>query len=241
MFMICASTVDAQKRFVNKNFELKKDNSDFKNPRLSFFIEGKEKIIITSREYEFFKKLDIENRTGKKLTDKQKENVSNGTKNAMRKLDVVKTWGTGSRNTRHYYNKETGEAHKWFPGDPDIDLNIYAWGRKPMSEEQKIRLHESQRNVIMLYNKKLLICTTANKNSIRFDNLPENWKAKRAQVSNDMKAKIIPLFKEVYKNLALKEIFADYIWIAKNNRRKNISFGALIASEDILFKHILVK
>lgn len=236
MFMICSSTLEAEKRFIENNFEIKKDESGFKNPRLTFFIENKDKIRISAKEYEYFKELDRKARTGRKYTDEQKLNVSIGTKIAMRSKNAIASRGTGSRNSKHYYNKETGEAHKWFPGDPDIDLSIYAWGRKKMSDEQKMKISKNYKNIRKcIYNRDIQTKYVIDKKFL--NNIPDGWIIglnNNIEKFRKLKEFIYPLFNKTHFKLINENVFLDEI-IYKGNV---ISLGALEVSKNFLKENI---
>lgn len=245
MFLICNSTLEAEKRFLEKNLEIKKDNSGFKNARLSYFLESEDKIRISSREYEYFKKLGVEARTGTKRTSEQIKNISEGTKQGMRRPDVVERWGVGAKNSKHYYNKITGEGFKWFEGDPDIDTTIFAWGRKPMSKEQKEKLKTVQKTRKTLFNKELDAMTSVFTDIIRYDKIPDTWKGEKITNSgksfSNMNKKIKPIFKKIYYDLANEGIFVDYIFKKISKNRKVISFGVLVLTNEILKEYVFDK
>jgi len=71
--------------------------------------------------------------TGHYVSDATRKLISDSTKSAMQSKDIIWRCASGSRGSRHYYNKKTLEQHKWFPGQPEIDLQIYSYGRPPMS------------------------------------------------------------------------------------------------------------
>lgn len=111
--------------------------------RIKPILEG-EKINISSREYEYCREYWTNLIKGTKRTKEQCENISNKTKIAMANPETRKKCGEKNKGSKHYYNILTGEAHKWHPGDPEIDLTIFKWGRAPLSEEHRKKLSETQ-------------------------------------------------------------------------------------------------
>lgn len=95
---------------------------------------------ITSRQYEFAKEEYIKGKQTKVYTKEERKNVSVGTINGMKSIDVIKCCSKASKNTKWYYNKITKKQHKWHIGDPDIDLNIFSWGRPKLSNEEKEKI-----------------------------------------------------------------------------------------------------
>ena len=60
----------------------------------------------------------------------------------MRTRENINKSISGSKDCKFYYDKITKKVFKWFKGDEDIDLNIYAWGRYHISDETKNKLSE---------------------------------------------------------------------------------------------------
>lgn len=95
---------------------------------------------ITSRQYEFAKEEYIKGKQTKTYTAEERNNVSVGTVNGMKSVNALKGCSKGSKNTKWYFNKTTKKQYKWRIGDPDIDLNIFSWGRPNLSEEEKEKI-----------------------------------------------------------------------------------------------------
>lgn len=108
---------------------------------------------VSSRDYENAKLLYVKSRVGKVYSDKERENVSNGTSNAMRSRLMIDKCISGSRGCRYYYDKESGDTFKWFEGDGNIDLGRYSWGRK----YDTTMMHEKRESLKVLKKRYLII------------------------------------------------------------------------------------
>lgn len=114
------------------------------NKRVNSFISSAGKTItISNRDYELARNLYIKAKLGKKYTEEQKKNVSVGTRKAMRNKETIERTRKGSLGSHYYYDKITNQVFKWFPNDPPIDLNKYAWGRGHMSQEQRQKISDA--------------------------------------------------------------------------------------------------
>ena len=131
IWMMCITTLNA----INEEIKKEKDKLNRILPRTF------EKFKVSQRDYERYKQLYIDSKKGKRYSFQERKNVSDGTKKAMRDPERVLKRRKGVLGTKYYYDIKTKKSYKWFPGDPDIDLSKYAWGRGyKMSEEIKIKL-----------------------------------------------------------------------------------------------------
>lgn len=138
-WIMTISTLGALENFQNNNL-MRKDGTIQR--RVQAFKNG-EKITITSREYDFCRKHFQTLAKGIKRNEEQRKRISEATKLAMRRPDRIKKC-KANKGSRWYRNIQTGEVYKWFPGDPDIDLSKYQWGRGPLTKEQKAKLSKTQ-------------------------------------------------------------------------------------------------
>jgi hypothetical protein len=139
-WMMTITTIGAMENIRKDNLYIKDCE---KIRRIRPFLEG-ESFNISAREYEWcrehWRKLTI----GIKRTDVQRERISNRTKQGMQKPEVINKCRY-NKDSKYYYEINTGIVHKWFPGDNDIDLTKYKWGRGPLSIEQKNKLSKTQK------------------------------------------------------------------------------------------------
>lgn len=139
-WMMMISTLGALENIRKENY-FRVDGEKLR--RIKPILDG-EKINISSREYEYCREYWRQLIRGVKRNEQQVQNISNGTKLGMQDSNIRKKCGERNKGSKHYYNIITGEHHKWFPGDPDIDLTICKWGRGPLSKEQKEKLSKTQ-------------------------------------------------------------------------------------------------
>lgn len=138
-WMMTIMTIGALENFKQNNL-YRKDG--YEQRRIKSFLNN-EIINISSREYEWckehWKKLAI----GIKRNEEQCKRISNATKKAMK--DSKKIQKCRANLGSHYYHEIlTGKVHKWFPGDPELDLTKYKWGRGQISKEQKEKISRTQ-------------------------------------------------------------------------------------------------
>ena len=237
LWMICVTTLDAKKSVISGNITYKQTNVP-KNMRIKHFLNEFEKHInITSKDYEYCKMLYYNSATGKTRTVEQRKRISAATKKAMQNADIVKLRRKGVLGTKYYYDLVTYKSYKWFPGDPDIDLTKYAWGRgKKVSEQakQKIKQNSTLYKKEFYYNENLKCSTCFCISQIR--QLPNTWKKGRKYGGyNKMKTVIQPLLMNVHFKLACNNIFIDDIFFHINLlQKKEISLGLLTVNEDYL-------
>lgn len=145
---------------------------------------------ISSNEYAYARQLYIKSMIGHEVNKHTKEKISNNTKNSMHNNDIISKCRKGSLGSKHYYDKETKQRYKWFPGDPDIDLSKYSYGRPKMSNEQKQRLREyNMSNKKTYHNDELQINYVCYLDDIK--HMPNGWLLGRKNYGNDNKFKKI--------------------------------------------------
>lgn len=163
---------------------------------------------ITTHEYNFSKTEYIKHMIGHDVTDQTKKLISENTKNGMLSEEVIKKCSSGSKGTRHYYNKKTLKCYKWFPGDPEIDLNVYNYGRPPMSKKQKKKISNIKTlNKTKYHNDKLQLTIDIYHNCIC--KVPNNWFPKKKEYKNNVIFR--NLIHDVKVNLLKYNIFFNNI------------------------------
>lgn len=211
---------------------------DKRKNRAFHFIEEKGKNIrISSREYRYARSKYRDTKLGKVYTSDERKNVSNGTKKAMQDKDVINKCISGSKGCHYYRNKIDGTVHKWFPGDEDIDLTIYEWGRGPMSEKQKEKIGELSK-----LSKKYYIIPNVNSKYTAYEDfvkkVPEDWEEKWTNESNSKLRKIIiSAVREFNINTSFK--YDGKIIFRIPNRSKNfkiITPSLYVVCNDIISK-----
>ena len=139
-WMMTIMTVGALEN-IRKDNLYRKDGEKLR--RIRPFLEG-ESFKISAREYawcrEHWRKLS----KGIKRTQEQCKKISEATKKAMKDSQKIQKCRY-NKGSKYYYEINTGIVHKWFPGDNDIDLTKYKWGRGPLSIEQKNKLSKTQK------------------------------------------------------------------------------------------------
>ena len=162
--------------------------------------------LVSSTDYAYCRDLYIRQMLGHDVSKKTRKIISENTKQSMQSIDVVKKCSSGSKNSKHYYNRKTLQAHKWFVGDPDIDLNVYAWGRPPMSLEQRKKISNSQRTIKNKYyfNSDFLISYKVYLDDLRDGFFDSGWKIGRKDYHKNTK------FKAILKNVFYKLIKNDF-------------------------------
>lgn len=102
---------------------------------------------ISAKEYEQLRILYIKSKCGTKLTFKQKQLISESTKNNMLSSEI-RSKCSKNKGSKWYYNKETLKTYKWKQGDAIPDMDSYCCGRPSLTSEQKQKLSRTQRNKI---------------------------------------------------------------------------------------------
>ena len=241
LWIMCITTLDAKNRFDTNDTTCKLDTNLPINIRLNHFLSEQEKHInITSKDYEYCRMLYYSAAHNKKRTTEQRKNISEATKKAMQRPDRIEKRRKGVLGSKHYYNILTGEAFKWFPGDPDIDLSIYKWGRKSVSTKSITKFKENQEKYkkIFYFNENLKSSTCFVENEIKY--IPETWvKGRKYGGYDKMKNYIIPLCRNVHYNLVLQNKNIDDIFYHINSLgKKEISLGLLLIIEQEITKAI---
>ena len=106
-----------------------KYKSCHRGKRISDLNEFDKEITISARQYEYAKEQYILGKNTKIYSKTERKNVSIGTIKGMKTKNAILACSKGSKGTKWYRNKETGQTFKWFPGDKMIDLSVYEWGR----------------------------------------------------------------------------------------------------------------
>lgn len=169
--------------------------------------------LVSSTDYAYCRDLYIRQMIGHDVSKKTRQIISESTKQSMQNIDVVKKCSSGSKNSKHYYNKETLQSHKWFVGDPDIDLNIFAWGRPPMSSEQRKKISDSQKTIKNKYyfNSDFLISYKVYLDDLRDGFFDDKWKVGRKDYQKNTKFKAV--LKRVFYKLIDKDFsYAKYLY-----------------------------
>ena len=173
-----------------KNIKESSIDSRIKN-RINSILKSK-KAKITVHEYEFSKKQYIKHMIGHDVSEHTKKLISDNTKFAMMNVDIIKKCSSGSKGTRHYYDRQTLKEYKWFPGDPEIDLSKYAYGRPPMSNEQKQKISKVKKlNKQKYHNDELQLTIDIYYDYI--EKIPYNWYIGKKEYKNNT------LFKNILK------------------------------------------
>lgn len=239
LWIICTTTLEAKKEYITNNIKYK--NNIPINNRVKHFLNDFEKHInISSRDYEYCRTLyyiTLKDKKNKKRTIEQCKKISDATKHAMQDPSRVQLRRKGVLGSKFYYDLITNKSYKWFPGDPDIDLNKYAWGRgKKMSLKSKTLMSEnlSKYKKVYYYNDNLKSSTCFCKDQIKI--LPDSWHLGRKYGGyNKMKTFIIPLLRNVHFKLVCNQHFIDNIFYHINLLNKQeISIGILTINEKIL-------
>lgn len=215
-WMMTIMTVGAIKHLQNDEY-FRKDGEQLR--RIKSFLNG-ERINITSREYEYCKKHFLKLSTGVKRTKEQCNFISEKTKIGMKNPEIIKKCGEKNKGSKHYYNKFTGEHHKWFVGDPDIDLSIYSWGRGPLSKLQKEKLSKTQ-------HKEKTLCRIKNTNyrytwyKDYIKVIPDCFEDLHVKQKNSLRTLNLKIF-NVIGLIKTKGIFIDeYLYLSPHSRRGN--------------------
>lgn len=184
---------------------------------------SKEKLNISLREYEYCRRLYVSSMLNHEVSEDTRKKISNNTKLSMKSAEIIEKCRNGSRGSKHYYNKETKKEFKWFPGDPDIDLNIFSWGRPPISQEIKDKISAAKNiNKTTYHNDVLQINYECFHDEI--SKMPIGWNIKKKEYHNNIKFKV--LLKDVKFNLINKGYnYTDILFfypaaINKEKRRK---------------------
>ena len=152
-WMITITTLGSLKSLYENN--LYKKDGEMIN-RIKHFMYDENKLVISSRDYEYARETYRKMMIGHTVSEETKKLISSKTKSGMKNKDIIEKCRSGSLGCHYYRNKNTGEVHKWFPGDKDIDLTVFEWGRGPMSKKQKEKLSTLKSvNRYWIYNKEL--------------------------------------------------------------------------------------
>ncbi len=240
LWIICTTTLEAKKEYITNNIKYKNNNLPTNNRVRHFLNDFEKHINISSRDYEYCRTLyyiTLKDKKWGKRTKEQCKKISTATKLAMQDPNRVKLRRKGVLGSKFYFDLVTNKSYKWFPGDPDIDLNKYAWGRgKKMSLKAKTLMSEnlSKYKKIYYYNDNLKSSTCFCKEQINI--LPNSWHIGRKFGGyNKMKTFIIPLLKNVHFKLVCNQYFIDDIFYHINLLNKSeLSLGILTINENII-------
>ena len=153
---------------------------------------------ISSRQYEFAKEEYIKGKQTKTYSEEERNNVSIGTINGMKSADVIACCSKASKNTKWYYNKITKTEHKWHIGDPDIDLNIFSWGRPHLSKEQKEKVSKCAN----IYKKEWYLIPNTKFVFLRYvkyiKDVPKEWiKVKKTAFFHSIDEYLLPIMRKI--------------------------------------------
>lgn len=145
-------------------------------------IAKQKKASITSYAYAFSRSEYVKHMVGHDVSSSTRDLISKNTKHAMQSKDIVTKCSSGSAHTRHYYDIKTHKAYKWFPGDPEIDISRFKYGRPPMSLAQKDKLSKLKYSSrVMVHNDELCINLPVYRSAV--NKIPDGWEEK-ARVYN---------------------------------------------------------
>lgn len=152
LWIMTVTTLGTFKKY-NENKLLICNNKTYKSKRIYNYINKENKTLhISSYQYSFAREQYIKNSTGRILSEKQKINISEKTKQGMNNPETIKKCSI-NKGSHYYHSLDNKYEYKWFPGDFDIDLTKFAWGRKPMSNKAKENISKSQNiNRTLYYN-----------------------------------------------------------------------------------------
>ena len=213
-WMMTITTIGALENFKENNL-YRKDGYLLKRTKSFFYGDY---IKISSREYEWCKEHFLKLVKGVKRTNEQCKNISNATKKAMQNSERIKKC-RANKGSHFYREILTGKVYKWFPGDPDIDLTKYQWGRGSISNKQKEKISKTQlldKTLCQIGNTKYRYCWY--KDYIK--QIPLCFKDLHQKQSNSLKN----ISKIILKCLSLlkdKNIFIDEYILFRPNGRKN--------------------
>lgn len=139
-WMMTITTVGALEN-IRKDNLYRKDGEKIR--RIRPFLEG-ESFKVSAREYEWCREHWRNLSIGIKRTKEQCKRISDQTILAMQTPEIIQKC-RANKGSKYYYEINTGIVHKWFPGDNDIDLTKYKWGRGPLSLQQKNKLSKTQK------------------------------------------------------------------------------------------------
>lgn len=213
-WMMTIMTVGALEN-IRKDNLYRKDGEKIR--RIKPFLEG-ECFNISSREYawcrEHWRNLSL----GIKRTNEQCERISKGTKLAMKNSKNIKKC-RANKGTHFYYEISTGKVHKWFPGDPELDLTKYKWGRGHISQQQKEKLSKTQlldKTICQIGNTNYRYCWY--KDYIK--NIPICFKDLHQKQCNSLR-QISKLIINALSYLKDKDIFIDEDILFRPNGKNN--------------------
>lgn len=189
-----------------------KDKIDLDNRLRNRFESLREckKKVISSHAYSFARNEYTKHMFGHRVEESTKSLISASTKSSMCSKEIIQKCSSGSAGARFYYDKDTLKLHKRFPGDPEIDLEKFMYGRPPMTDEQRKKLsnvHKIQHRV-MMHNDEFEINLPMYLDIV--DKIPQGWVEKSKSYKNGAK------FKKFLKNLKNKlldsNIFFNHVF-----------------------------
>lgn len=207
--------------------------------RIKHFMYDESKLVISSRDYEYAKEAYRKMMNGHKVSEETKKLISNNTKKGMKNRDTIEKCRSGSLGCHYYRNKNTGEVHKWFPGEPDIDLNVFEWGRGPISKKQKEKLAALKSvNRYWIYNKELDIKYCVYSDYVNELDL-EGWEKRNPPKPNNSLYK--DFVKRISDELKRKELFDIeellFFYMKLNSLRRIITPSIFVVCKNLLKKY----
>lgn len=204
--------------------------------RIKHFMYDESKLVISSRDYEYAKEEYRKMMNGHKVSEETKKLISNNTKKGMKNRDIIEKCRSGSLGCHYYRNKNTGKVHKWFPGDPDIDLSIFEWGRGPISKKQKEKLSALKSvNRYWIYNKELDIKYCVYSDYVNDFDL-EGWEKRNPPKPNNSLYK--DFVKRISDELKRKELFDIeellFFYMKLNSLRRIITPSIFVVCKKLL-------
>lgn len=212
LWMMTTSTIAAENEFKNGAKNIK--------GRVKHFLEtNTKKIRISSYEYDLFRRDISSLKKMKRYSADERKNVSEGTRKAMRNPDIIKKCISGSKGCHYYHDKVTQKVYKWFPGDDDIDLDKYEWGRAPMTAEQKKKISD-----LSNMKKRYFIIPEINAKYTMYEDylncVPCHWEEKWTNKSNrNLRNNLISAIRKV--NILTSFKYENELIIKDSNKSKN--------------------
>lgn len=206
---------------------MKNHTSDYRLRNRMASITKDKKSKITTRDYEFSKRQYAKHMLGHEVSAHTKKLISVNTRFGMQSKDIIAKCSLGSKNSRHYYDKNTMKGYKWHLGDPEIDTTKYAYGRPPMSIQQKQKLSDIKKlNKTRYHNDDLELNIDIYNDYIA--KIPYRWEIGNKIYKNNTVFK--SLLKEIKAELLNYNIFFNAIFtytpkeISKQKRIVNPAF-----------------
>ena len=195
LWMMTITTIAALKKYKNISY------TNLSNIETFCLTHRINEFSVKPSDYEFARKKFIDSRIGHAVN---KQVISDKTQEAMKDINIISKCASGSKNSKHYYNKNTLQSYKWFPGDPMIDETIYSWGRPHMSNEQKEKLRNLKNTGRQIYhNPDIQIYYFCYPSVI--NHMPSDWVIGKREYKNNAKTRI--LINSVYKKLIQYNIY----------------------------------